>query len=103
MFIPERGRPQDQINVGVTLSVNTPGLKDSDVDTSKGKKKEGHASGIQSLWVKTDGAHVREIDSETLEPIMGSCHTNCPPSRTYRPPFRRSRQVRPGHWRLILN
>ena len=65
MFIPEP-RPHDQINIGVTISVNPPGLKD--VDTSKGQKKGGHSSGIQSLWVKTDSAQFREIDPETLEP-----------------------------------
>ncbi|KAF8451118.1 carotenoid oxygenase [Boletus edulis BED1] len=68
MFIPEPRASDDQINVGVTLSVNPPGLKD--VDTSKGKKpKGGHASGIQSLWVKTDSAQLREIEPETLEPM----------------------------------
>ncbi|KAF8554984.1 hypothetical protein OG21DRAFT_1496630 [Imleria badia] len=67
MFIPDARPPEDQTNVGVTLSVNPPGLKD--VDTSKGKKKGGHASGIQSLWVKTDAAQVREIEPETLEPM----------------------------------
>lgn len=67
MFVPEQ-RPLDQFNVGVTLSVNPPGLKD--VDTSKGKNKGGgHASGIQSLWAKTDAAKLREIEPETLEPL----------------------------------
>ncbi|KAI9572482.1 carotenoid oxygenase [Boletus coccyginus] len=66
MFIPET-TPDDQINVGVTLSVNPPGLKD--VDTSGGKKKGGHASGVQSLWAKTDSSHLREIEPETLEPM----------------------------------
>lgn len=66
MFIPAKA-PEDQVNVGVTLSVNSPGLRD--VDTSKGKKKGGHASGIRSLWVKTDSAQVREIEPETLEPM----------------------------------
>ncbi|KAF8835910.1 carotenoid cleavage dioxygenase [Paxillus ammoniavirescens] len=67
MFVPEPRPPHDHANVGVTLSVNPPGLKD--VDTSAGKKKGGHASGIQSLWAKTDGAQLREIDPETLEPM----------------------------------
>jgi len=67
MFIPEQNPPLDESNVGVTLSVNPPGLKD--IDTSEGAKKGGHASGIQSLWAKSDGARVREIDPETLEPM----------------------------------
>ena len=67
IFIPEPRTPDDQCNVGVTLSVNPPGLKD--IDTSGGKRKGGHASGIQSLWAKTDSAQLREIDPETLEPM----------------------------------
>ncbi|KIJ16065.1 hypothetical protein PAXINDRAFT_155225 [Paxillus involutus ATCC 200175] len=67
MFIPEPILPYDHVNIGVTLSVNPPGLRD--VDTSAGKKKGGHASGIQSLWAKTDISHAREIDPETLEPM----------------------------------
>lgn len=31
--------------------------------------QKGHASGIQSLWVRTDAAVMREIDPETLEPM----------------------------------
>ncbi|KAG9317006.1 carotenoid oxygenase [Chiua virens] len=71
MFIPDAQPPQDQRNVGVTLSVNPPGLEN--IDTSTRKKKGGHASGIQSLWVKTDAATLREIEPETLEP-MGVCN-----------------------------
>ena len=67
MFIPEPQPPQDQTNVGVTLSVNPPGLKD--IDTGEGKRKGGHASGVQSLWVKTDTAQLREIEPDTLEPM----------------------------------
>ncbi|KAF9236429.1 carotenoid oxygenase [Melanogaster broomeanus] len=67
MFIPEPPKPADHFNVGVTLSVNPPGLKD--IDTSGGKKQGGHASGIQALWAKTDSIEFREIDPETLEPM----------------------------------
>jgi torulene dioxygenase len=67
MFIPEPSPPRDHVNVGVTLSVNPPGLKD--IDTSAGKKKGGHASGIQSLWAKSDAVQLQEIDPETLEPL----------------------------------
>ncbi|KAH7886703.1 carotenoid oxygenase [Phlebopus sp. FC_14] len=67
LFIPEHFDPQ-LTNVGVTLSVNPPGLKD--VDTIKGKAKtSGHTSGASSLWAKTDAAALREIDPETLEPM----------------------------------
>jgi torulene dioxygenase len=67
LFIPEPERPRNQANVGVTLSINPPGLKD--IDTSEGKKRGGHASGVQSLWAKSDSAQFRELDPETLEPM----------------------------------
>lgn len=51
-------------NIGVTVSVNPPGLpfiKDDD--------QEGHASGIKSLWTKTDASIFAQLDPETLEPM----------------------------------
>ncbi|KAG9317007.1 retinal pigment epithelial membrane protein-domain-containing protein [Chiua virens] len=54
MFVPDPRPFQDQHNIGVTFSVNPPGL--GDIDTSAGKKKGGHVPGIQSLWVETDAA-----------------------------------------------
>ena len=67
MFIPEATDTQNA-NVGVTISANPAGLKE--VDTSNGKaKRSGHASGVNSLWAKTDAAYFRELDPETLEPM----------------------------------
>ncbi|KIJ61011.1 hypothetical protein HYDPIDRAFT_97571 [Hydnomerulius pinastri MD-312] len=80
MFIPDSHPPKDQANVGVTLSVNPPGL--SDVDTSGGQKKGGHASGVQALWAKTDAAQFREIDPETLEPMGLATQTVLHPDLT---------------------
>lgn len=53
-------------NVNVTFSINLPGLP-----SAKSSKKEGggHASGIQTLWVKTDATALKQLDPETLEPI----------------------------------
>ena len=55
----------DQENINVTFSVNLPGLPDK----SWKKEGKGHASGIQTLWVKTDAKGLKQIDPETLEPI----------------------------------
>lgn len=53
--------PQEyDANIGVTLSVNFPGLP------SAGGEK---ASGIQSLWAKTDANALQRLDPETLDPI----------------------------------
>ncbi|KAH7930334.1 hypothetical protein BV22DRAFT_1079308 [Leucogyrophana mollusca] len=68
MFIPDGSRPVDNANIGVTISVNPPGIKDITGNSAKAKKG-GHASGVQTLWAKTDACFFREIDPETLEPI----------------------------------
>ncbi|KAI9802142.1 MAG: hypothetical protein M1833_002063 [Piccolia ochrophora] len=54
---------KDTVNVGVTLSPNFPGL-----DSAKGQQ-DGHASGLQTLWAKTDSSVMKELDPETLEPV----------------------------------
>ncbi|KAI9831999.1 MAG: hypothetical protein M1838_005685 [Thelocarpon superellum] len=51
-------------NVGVTLSINPPGLP-----ATKKKEGEGHSSGLPSLWAKTDAAVYKQLDPETLEPV----------------------------------
>jgi len=62
-FTPASSATDDN-NIGVTVSVNTPGLPSiKDVDQA------GHASGIQSLWTKTDASIFARLDPETLEPI----------------------------------
>lgn len=72
MFAPAEANA----NVSVTLSVDLPGLP-----SAKSSKKEGggHASGIQTLWVKTDAAVLKRLDPETLEPIGMARQTNLHP------------------------
>jgi torulene dioxygenase len=54
-------------NIGVTLTVNSPGMNGA----IKGGKEEGtgHASGINTLFTKTDAAMFQQLDPETLEPV----------------------------------
>ncbi|KAI9675733.1 MAG: hypothetical protein M1817_001100 [Caeruleum heppii] len=63
VFAPAPTRDIDS-NIGVTLSINPPGLPSDSKDEG-----EGHASGISSLWAKTDSSYLKRIDPETLEPI----------------------------------
>ncbi|KAI6151617.1 carotenoid oxygenase [Pisolithus tinctorius] len=65
VFVPDP-RPQEQHNIGVTLSINPPGL--GNPQTTENKKGGGHASDIYTLLAKTDAAVMRHIDPETLEP-----------------------------------
>jgi torulene dioxygenase len=51
-------------NIGVTLSVNMPGM-DQDLNQST----ERWANGIRSLYAKTDYNGFKKLDPETLEPI----------------------------------
>ncbi|KOS20670.1 Beta [Escovopsis weberi] len=81
-FVPSIG----EVNIGVTLSTNLPGIQSRPSPGSKPKKKQekgekekrekesqkngsSHASGIQSLWAKSDASMLKELDPETLEPI----------------------------------
>ncbi|KAI6151616.1 carotenoid oxygenase [Pisolithus tinctorius] len=67
VFVPDPPRPQEQVNICVTLSINPPGL--SSPQTAENQKIHGrHASGIHTLLVKTDAFIMRHIDPETLEP-----------------------------------
>lgn len=59
---PTDGGPN--FNIGVTVSVNPPGLP-----SIKDDDQEGHASGIKSLWTKTDASVFAHLHPETLEPI----------------------------------
>ncbi|KIK16449.1 hypothetical protein PISMIDRAFT_686223 [Pisolithus microcarpus 441] len=65
VFVPDPPRPQEQSNIGVTLSINPPGFHPQ---TAENRKGGGHASGIHTLLVKSDVAVMRHIDPETLEP-----------------------------------
>ncbi|KAF2194618.1 hypothetical protein K469DRAFT_734422 [Zopfia rhizophila CBS 207.26] len=53
-------------NIGVTLSVNMPGV--SEIQSEKSPQANGHSSGIKTLHTKTDANVFRSINPETLEP-----------------------------------
>ena len=67
MFVPSRKPQLTDRNVGVTVSVNSPGYQAAAMPSAEEGKH--HASGIQTLWAKTDAAFVKQIDPETLEPM----------------------------------
>lgn len=54
-------------NVGVTMSVNMPGLTQQ--TTTAAEKANGHASGISTLFTQTDANIFQRIHPETLEPL----------------------------------
>ncbi|KAJ5612532.1 Carotenoid oxygenase [Penicillium lagena] len=65
----EHTPPQDPsaVNVGVTLSVNMPGLNDT--STAEPNKRWDGSKRIQNLYAKTDYSTFKKLDPETLEPI----------------------------------
>lgn len=62
-------------NIGVTLSINFPGL-DSD---SKPASRWSDAQGVRTLYAKTDYNAFKKLDPETLEPIGLASQTNLHP------------------------
>ncbi|KAH8690100.1 putative beta-carotene dioxygenase [Talaromyces proteolyticus] len=65
-FTPSLKESPDSVNIGVTLSVNFPGL------SRTGTKRElpiDNKSGVQTLCNKTDNSTLQMLDPETLEPI----------------------------------
>ncbi|KAL2836560.1 carotenoid oxygenase [Aspergillus pseudoustus] len=57
-------------NIGVTLSVNMPGLSPSSAEfTSNGEKKAHRYKEITTLHAKTDNSNYKKVDPETLEPL----------------------------------
>ena len=65
VFQATRSRPTSEKNVGVTISVNFPGLSgkgDSTKDVYKTSK-------IETLATRTDTATIQFLDPNTLEPI----------------------------------
>ncbi|KAJ0421625.1 carotenoid oxygenase [Aspergillus carlsbadensis] len=59
-------------NIGVTLSVNMPGLTPPSASTSTpmdGEKKPSRYKEITTLYAKTDNYGYKKIDPETLEPL----------------------------------
>ncbi|KIW02557.1 uncharacterized protein PV09_06012 [Verruconis gallopava] len=63
-------------NIGVTLSFNMPGTSPPHV----GRQDVRHASGIQTLWAKTDASNFKQLDPETLEPIGIASQASLHPS-----------------------
>ena len=61
-------------NIGVTLSINMPGLP------PPGIKSQKAANGVNSLVAKTDASAYQWIDPETLEPIGLASQTSLDPS-----------------------
>lgn len=61
-YVPPSG--PNSMNIGVTLSVNMPGL-----DPQLNESTERWANGIRSLYAKTDYNGFKKLDPETLEPI----------------------------------
>ncbi|KAF9728369.1 hypothetical protein PMIN02_008326 [Paraphaeosphaeria minitans] len=62
MFKPATG-PQ---NVGVTVSINMPS------EQTGTQAVNGHSTGVETLYLKTDASRMNQIDPETLEP-KGVC------------------------------
>ncbi|KAL3485618.1 carotenoid oxygenase [Aspergillus germanicus] len=57
-------------NIGVTLSVNMPGLTPPSASIpTNGEKKASRYNGITTLYAKTDNYGYKKINPETLEPL----------------------------------
>ncbi|OGM47057.1 dioxygenase [Aspergillus bombycis] len=56
-------------NVGVTLSVNMPGLDKSMNENQQSSGRWTGYSGIKTLYAKTDSASYKRLNPETLEPV----------------------------------
>jgi torulene dioxygenase len=74
---PETERSPSGVNIGVTLSINFPGLdiKPGDESTSRWTNSEG----IRTLYAKTDYNGFKKLDPETLEPIGLASQENLHP------------------------
>lgn len=72
----ESDEPNDGIvNIGVTLSVNVPGLKSRQTKVYSDKEDVG----VKTLHTKTDGSIMQQIDPVTLEPIASTLHNELHP------------------------
>lgn len=79
-FVPPEG--PSAVNIGVTLSVNMPGL-----DTpprSMSNERWGASQGIRTLYAKTDYNAFKKLDPETLEPIGLASQADLHPDLTGR-------------------
>ncbi|KAK5950699.1 hypothetical protein OHC33_008366 [Knufia fluminis] len=64
-LLPQAPTKPNEVNVGVTMSINFPGLSPTG-QAVKGTRDNGK---ISSFCTKTDASVVQMLDSETLEPI----------------------------------
>ncbi|PSN75136.1 putative dioxygenase [Corynespora cassiicola Philippines] len=72
----EHDEPNDgKVNIGVTLSVNTPGLKSKQQKVYSNKEDIG----VKTLHTKTDGSIMQQIDPVTLEPITSTLQSEFHP------------------------
>jgi torulene dioxygenase len=69
VFDPISLATAEKANIGVTVSVNSPGLPGLEQSGAKMDAKGSHGTGIQTLWAKTDASMYKQLDPETLEPI----------------------------------
>lgn len=79
-YVPPSG--PSGVNIGVTLSVNMPGL---DVQQDEEQSERwGAANGIRTLYAKTDYNGFKKLDPETLEPIGLATQASLHPELTGR-------------------
>ncbi|KAF9888776.1 hypothetical protein FE257_008352 [Aspergillus nanangensis] len=57
------------VNIGVTLSINMPGVDEEGSGPAVDGARWSDASGIRTLWAKTDASGYKKLHPETLEPI----------------------------------
>ncbi|KAJ5328047.1 hypothetical protein N7452_008437 [Penicillium brevicompactum] len=56
-------------NIGVTLSINFPGLDKGEKDSVESTSRWNNSQGVRTLYAKTDYNALKKIDPVTLEPI----------------------------------
>jgi torulene dioxygenase len=56
-------------NIGVTLSINMPGLDGITPEGQEIGKRWANSRGIKTLYAKTDSTSYKKLDPETLEPV----------------------------------
>ncbi|KAJ5759347.1 hypothetical protein N7520_006503 [Penicillium odoratum] len=65
-----------EVNIGVTLSVNMPGL---DAQSEESTERWSKSKGVQTLYAKTDRNVFKKLDPESLEPIGLASQTDLHP------------------------
>ncbi|RAK86752.1 dioxygenase, partial [Aspergillus costaricaensis CBS 115574] len=75
-YEPEEKPTSTTANIGVTLSINMPGLADNYTNNHRWDT----SSGIKTLHAKTDFNAFKQLDPETLEPITLASQQNLHPA-----------------------